>query len=135
MEMIPVHPTLCQELRFVDLRLIRSFATLVNLCNGMPGAGRLGRAATAGPRAYARLALFPLDARRDPNPTASPADALRAAIAPALRTPLQPLGFCPEFAARREFPLLLDARCMRALATQVRQKDLSCVHFLGNDVS
>ena len=73
------------------------------------GAGRLGRAAARGPRAYARLALFPQDPGRDPGQ--GPA---------ALRTPLQPPGFCPDFAARREFPLLLDARCVRMLATQVR---------------
>ena len=73
------------------------------------GAGRLGRAAARGPRAYARLALFPQDPGRDPGQ--GPA---------ALRTPLQPPGFCPDFAARREFPLLLDAQCVRMLATQVR---------------
>ena len=78
------------------------------------GAGRLGRAGAKGPRAYARLALFPRDPGRDPGQ--GPA---------ALRTPLQPPGFCPDFAAHREFPLLLDAQCVRMLATQVRAQ---CVH-------
>lgn len=73
------------------------------------GGGRLGRAAARGPRAYARMALFPRDPGRDPGQ--GPA---------ALRTPLQPPGFCPDFAARREVPLLLDAQCVRMLATQVR---------------
>lgn len=70
------------------------------------GAGRLGRAASAGPRTYARLALFP-------------GDGALATAAPALRTPTQPAGACPEFAARRELPLRLDARCVRALSARV----------------
>ncbi|KAK9824985.1 hypothetical protein WJX81_003682 [Elliptochloris bilobata] len=73
------------------------------------GAGKLGKAATAGPRTYARLALFPRDPGKHP---------MQGPAAPALRTPLQPPGFCPDFGSRRELPLVLDARCVRALATR-----------------
>ena len=69
----------------------------------------MGRSAARGPRAYARMALFSRAPGRGPGQ--GPA---------ALRTPLQPPGFCPDFAARREVPLLLDAQCVRMLATQVR---------------
>ncbi|GAB4816271.1 hypothetical protein N2152v2_003317 [Parachlorella kessleri] len=96
-----VEAVLCVEI----IRACGLAAAVREACAFSSGNPALSRARQVGAHPFARLALFP-------------SDAVLQKRAPPLQTPFQAQTFCPEFHARHEYSLRLDARTLQALAEQ-----------------